>query len=684
MKKSFYPGLAFQSIKKNRKIYFPYILTCIGIVMMHNIVSTLSEDELLYVERGREFVKIIMNFGKWVIAVFAFIFLFYTYSFIIRRRKKEFGLYNILGMEKKNIARILFWETLITAVISLGAGILFSIVFYKAAELCMMNMLGGDLSYDFQIFPNAILNTVEVFGILFVILFLSSVGRVKFLNSISLLKSENVGEKPPKGNIIFAIIGLVMLGAAYYGAVTIDNPIQALNEFVIAVIIVIIATYLIMISGSVVFCRLLKKNKKYYYRSNHFVSVSSMAYRMKRNGAGLASICILATMVLVTVAMTSCLYFGNEDIVNVSYPREINVSISTNSVDGLSDDIIEPIKKEISKTVKNEGAKTDNIYEFRCAFITGLTVGDTVEVDSERVNRTGISYSDLISFQFMNLSDYNRMMGSNETLKQDEALFFSDKSYDYDSISFRGGNTFKIKTKDSMFSSHMQGLDQMVSVGVIVVPNIKEAIDGLKDMKLSSGNSMMTYYWDYFFDTGLDEEAQIELSKNIEESISEYCTKNSLYSELIDFDEAASRASNRGDIFSLCAGLFSIGIALSVVFLFGAVLIIYYKQVSEGYEDQSRFDIMQKVGMTKKEIRKSINSQLLTVFFLPLIFAGCHLIFAFPFIQKMLICFKISNTPLLIFVTALSFVIFALFYVFVYKITSNSYYHIVSDAKNKE
>ena len=163
-----------------------------------------------------------------------------------------------------------------------------------------------------------------------------------------------------------------------------------------------------------------------------------------------------------------------------------------------------------------------------------------------------------------------------------------------------------------------------------------------------------------------------------------YCTKNSIYDDLIEYNESTSRADGRGDIFSLCAGLFSIGIALSVVFLFGAVLIIYYKQVSEGYEDQSRFDIMQKVGMTKKEIRKSINSQLLTVFFLPLIFAGCHLIFAFPFIQKMLICFKISNTPLLIFVTALSFVIFALFYVFVYKITSNSYYHIVSDAKNKE
>lgn len=684
MKKSFYPGLAFQGIKKNRKIYFPYILTCIGIVMMHNIVSTLSEDELLYVERGREFVKIIMNFGKWVIAVFAFIFLFYTYSFIIRRRKKEFGLYNILGMEKKNIARILFWETLITAVISLGAGILLSIVFYKAAELCMMNMLGGDLSYDFQIFPNAILNTVEVFGILFVILFLSSVGRVKFLNSISLLKSENVGEKPPKGNIIFAIIGLILLGMSYYAAVTIDNPLQALAEFFIAVIMVIIATYLIMISGSVVFCKLLRKNKKYYYKSNHFVSVSSMVYRMKRNGAGLASICILSTMVLVTVAMTSCLYFGCEDIINTSYPREINVSVSVKNIEGLSDNIISPVKKVIAETAEKNGAEINNIYEYRYAIITGLLTEDNVETDSSRVERMSINYSNLTAFQFIDLSDYNRITGSNETLKQGEALFLCDKEYGYDNISFRGGNTFKIKKKDKMFSTNMQGLDLMISVGVIVVPDIENAIDGLKDMKLDSGNSMMSYNWDYFFDTGLDEEAQIELSKNIEESISEYCTENSIGDDLIEYNESTSRADGRKDIFSLCAGLFSIGIALSVVFLFGAVLIIYYKQISEGYEDQSRFDIMQKVGMTKSEIRKSINSQLLTVFFLPLIFAGCHLIFAFPFIQKMLICFKISNTPLLIFVTAISFIVFVLFYVIVYKITSNSYYHIVSDAKDKE
>ena len=370
MKFGFYPKLAASSILKNKRLYLPYLLTCIGMIIIFYIIMYLAMCSTITSISGGETLQSIFGLGSWIIAIFACIFLFYTNSFLTKHRKKEFGLYNILGMEKKNIARILFWETLITAVISLGAGILLSIVFYKAAELCMMNMLGGDLSYDFQIFPNAILNTVEVFGILFVILFLSSVGRVKFLNSISLLKSENVGEKPPKGNIIFAIIGLVLLGISYYAAVTIDNPIQALNEFVIAVIIVIIATYLIMISGSVVFCRLLKKNKKYYYKSNHFVSVSSMAYRMKRNGAGLASICILATMVLVTVAMTSCLYFGIEDIVNVSYPREINVSVSTNSVDGLSDDIIEPIKKEISKTVKNEGAKTDNIYEFRCAFIT--------------------------------------------------------------------------------------------------------------------------------------------------------------------------------------------------------------------------------------------------------------------------------------------------------------------------
>ena len=682
MKKSFYPKLAFDSIRKNKRMYLPYILTCIGMVMMHNIICTLCEDQSLYTISGGNTIQSMMGFGKWVIAIFACIFLFYTNSFIIRRRKKEFGLYNILGMGKKNIALVQLWEVMITAAISIGAGIFLGIVLSKAAGLGMLNMLGAEINYRFEIFPEAIINTLEVFGAVFVLLFLSSLMQLRFSSASALIKSENVGEKPPKGNILFGAAGVILLCFAYYQAVTIKNPVQALMHFFIAVIMVIVATYLIMIAGSVLFCRLLQKNKKYYYHSDHFVSVSSMVYRMKRNGAGLASICILATMVLVTIVTTACLYFGSEDSLNTVYPREINIEFNSESITAISEDKIDSLEKEILEIAEKAGAKTKNVVEKRYVSVTGIVDGKTVEVNSSaaKLNDTSI-YSELTIFSVIALDDYNRITGKNETLKNGEVMIYSAKKYDYDTISFNGGKTFQVKKVLDKFDEYATDPADIVPVMTLIVPNVKDAVSGLDQLTDQNEQTLLHYNFKYFFDTGLDEESQISLAKQYNDELKLINVSHD--NEKFVYVNCVSKVKEKNSLLANYAGMFYLGISLSVVFLFAAVLIIYYKQISEGYEDQARFAIMQKVGMTKKEIRRSINSQLLTVFFLPLFFAGCHLCFAFPFVKKLLLLFDLTNNTLLILTTAISFLAFALIYVIVYKITSNAYYHIVSEAKEK-
>ena len=337
MKTGFYPKLAFDGIRKNRRMYVPFICTCIGMVMMFYIISYLHYSDTIASMNGGQIMRSTLNLGSIVVGIFSCIFLFYTNSFLIRRRKKEFGLYHILGMGKLNIARILFWETLLTAVISLVLGIGFGILFSKLAELAMARLTHAQIIYSMHISPDSILFTLTVFGCIFILLFFNTLRQVHFSNAITLVKSESVGEKPPKGNILLGLLGMICLAAAYYLAVTVADPVSALGMFFIAVILVIVGTYLIMIASSVLFCRLLQKNKRYYYKANHFVSISSMAYRMKRNGAGLASICILATMVLVMLSTTVSLYFGMDDVLSNRYPYLFNTTFSYDSFDMMSD-----------------------------------------------------------------------------------------------------------------------------------------------------------------------------------------------------------------------------------------------------------------------------------------------------------------------------------------------------------
>lgn len=680
MRAGIYPKLAFDGIRKNKRLYIPYILTCVGMVMMYYIISFLQYSDTVVYLRGSETIKSMLGLGSWVIAIFACIFLFYTNSFLIRRRKKEFGLYNILGMGKRNIGLILLWESLIIVFISLATGLLLGFSFSKLAELGLANIIQQDTNYTLSVSFDAIGMTLMLFGVIFVLLFFNSLRQVRFSSAVSLLRSENVGEKPPKGNWFLGILGILILGAAYYIAVSIEDPISALLWFFAAVVMVVVGTYLVMISGSVLFCRILQKRKGYYYKPNHFVSVSSMVYRMKRNGAGLASVCILATMVLVMISSTTCLYFGCEDSLYSRYPKEINMDYRFLSAGDMSDENISALRSDILKITEDYDIKSDEISDYRTAFIAGLLEGNEVECDSSHMNYSNMaSYSNVYQFYFVPLEDYNKMMNTDETLQDDEALLYVYRDdYNEDTISFNRVGSLKIKKHIDKFTDTADAALSMIPSMFLVVPDIEKTVESFQNIAYDDGSMMMNLRWQYNFDTGLDKEKQIELYNKLNDFY-----QNNDSSGIFQIQYIESRAENKDDFYATFGGFLYLGIILSIVFIFAAVLIIYYKQISEGYEDQARFEIMQKVGMTKREIRKSINSQLLTVFFLPLIGAGLHLFFAFPIIQKLLTLFNLFNVTLFAVTTIISFIAFALLYALVYKITSNAYYNIVSGAKDK-
>lgn len=678
MKKGIYSRLALTGIGKNKKLYIPYILTCVGMVMMFYIITFLAGSDVMINYPGGDIIKSILGLGVYVIGFFAVIFLFYSNSFLVRRRKKEFGLYNILGMGKRNIARVMLWETLFIGVFSIVLGTALGILFSKLAELSMINIMDMEADYGLRIDLVSIRYTVVLFAFIFFLILLNSLRQVHLSNPIALLRSEHTGEKPPKANWFVAVLGLLVLGAAYYMAVTIKDPVTTLTAFFLAVIMVIISTYLVFISGSVAFCKILQKKKNYYYKTNHFVSVSSMSYRMKRNGAGLASICILCTMVLVMISSTACLYMGKEESLRERYPRNINVTISAESYSDLNSEDVRNVSDLCIETAENMGYEPKNLLDYSTlAFISYIRDGEIVFDDGEG----GFNFptNDLWQIYIVSLEDYNRVTGSSETLEENEVIINTgkDMDYGYDTVKIKGQEPLNVKKTAEGFENNGTDYVQIIPSLYIFVPDLGVQAERIYETSEESAESVKRFIG---FDLDASDSSQKEVYREIKEAINDSQIDSQDSSIIVSVESASNEKQS---FFATYGGMFFLGIILGIVFIFAAVLIMYYKQISEGYEDQSRFEIMQKVGMTKKEIKKSINSQMLTVFFMPLIAAGIHLAFAFPMIYKMLILFGLINQEFLIMVTVGCFLLFALLYMIVYKITSRAYYSIVSGGKGE-
>ena len=673
MKTAVHTRLALDGIRKNKQLYVPYIFG--GAIMsgITYIMHFLSSDRILdSIKKGARTLGAFLPLAGWITAIFSVIFLFYTNSFIIKRRSRELGLYNVLGMDKKNIAKVMAIESIAVAIMSIGAGLIFGISFSKLAEAALFKALGEKVGFAIYVHFPAVAITGAVFGGIYLLLLFNSLIRVAVSKPASLIMNDKAGEKEPKGNAVLAVIGLALLIGAYIISLSIKSPLNAIMLFFVAVIMVIVATYLLFIAGSVTLCRLLKKNKSYYYNPKHFVSVSSMSYRMKRNGAGLASICILSTMVLVTVTATGSLYSGLEETVREVFPYQMCADAQFESYSDLTDEFRKDFLEQADFLDCN-----DSVY-YDCVAASGyITNGEFNDDPSSLIIYDSSIADNIIELEMFSLSDYNRITGKNETLAEGECLVWSDKEAErFDTFTVRGEKPLDVKEHlDSFFKTTGNVLSSGVPRVYIVVSDLEKYASEL--VQIDNG----LYDFFLFFRSGYDTvyadkdsfDAGHKLSDNIFRNIEMNHPENGVLDTIVAF-----RQEFRDECTELYTGIFFMGITLSVVFLIAAVLIIYYKQITEGYEDASRFSIMRKVGMTRKEIRKSINSQVLTVFFAPLIAAGVHMAFAMPLISKLLKLMYLENTSILIATALCTFGAFAIFYAIIYKITSRTYYSIVS------
>ena len=659
-----YPRLAAGGIRRNGKLYVPYIMTCSLMTMMFYIVNFLSDNPFLDGMKGGSMMKQMMRTGIVIMAIFAAIFLFYTNSFLVKGRKREFGLYNVLGMGKRNIAAVMTWETLFVYLVSMAAGMGAGILFSKLAELLAVKIIRGEAQYQFSVSGGAVAATLFVFAVIFLLIYLNVLRQVFFSKPIELLHSENAGEKPPKANWFLAVLGALLLGAAYYMAITIEEPTTALLAFMLAVVLVILATYLLFIAGSVVVCRVLQKNKNYYYRTEHFISVSQMKYRMKKNGAGLASICILSTMVLVTVSSTTCLYMGAGHMMEQRYPRDIVASVQDHPRERIPE-----FRSDVEAFLDGEGVSAENILAYSYVNLSGAVVGDRFDMTLANAESVNL---DTRSVYVVPVADYNALYGTDITLADDEAaVYFKGRGFDYDRIQLDDWGSFKIARRLDKFD--ITGMDSAtVYDSIYLFVNSYDTLRSLQEHqnRLTEEHGGYIAECMYYFGFDLDESDDVKLDV--------YGQLSGWLAQKYEKYMLECRAAELNDYYGIYGGLFFLGIVFGGVFILAAVLIMYYKQVSEGYGDRARFDILRKVGMNDREIRRSVNSQVLTVFFAPLIAAGVHMAFAFPILTRLLGLFSMRDTGFLASVTLVCYCVFALIYVLIYALTSRSYYRIVS------
>lgn len=648
MNSRIYSRLAVSNIKNNRKTYVPFILTSILTVMMYYIIDALAGNDSIEITN----VITVLRMGCGVMVVFSVIFLFYTNSFLIKRRKKEIAVYNILGMGKGHIGRMLTVETLIVGGISIAGGIAGGMAFGKLMHLLLIRIIHYDVGMEFHISVQSVSDTVILFAFIFFLTWFYNLFQIRLANPIELLRGGSAGEKEPKTKVILALIGVVTMAAGYYLAVSTKNPLEAINTFFVAVILVIIGTYALFLAGSIALLKLLRKQKKFYYKPNHFVSVSGMIYRMKQNAVGLANICILSTIVLVMISSTVSLYVGMDDVMAHQYPNDYQMTLYE-----ASQEKIDKANKLIEEELDRGGLKKEG--ETACHYGTAVLISQGGNKFTTSENGT-YSPRDLTELYVIPQEDYQKLENTSTSLKENEVIIYTTaENYGRDSIQI-DGRKFQVTEELDDFVLEEKNQSRVAPGMYMIVANDEVA------MQLDSLKSGLRYDIDFDM-TGSDEEKAV-----VEEKIADRIT------EELPGTYFTSRQAGTESFFGFYGCLFFIGMYLGFMFLVATVLIIYYKQISEGLDDRERYVIMQKVGMDKREIRRAIRSQILIVFFLPLLFSILHIIVAFNVITKLLGVFGLFNTGLFVLCTVATVLIFAVFYIIVFAITAREYYKIVN------
>jgi putative ABC transport system permease protein len=603
----------------------------------------------------------VLGLGSIVTGIFAFILLLYINSFLIKRRKKEFGLFNILGMEKKHIARIMLLETVMIGLLCIGLGLIAGVLFSKLALLLLLKILAMNASFGFEVPLRAVSITVILFGAIFLINLVYNVFQVHVSKPIELLKGGNVGEKEPQTKWLIALTGAAALGGGYFIALTVKSPLAALNLFFVAVILVIIGTYCLFTAGSIAVLKALRRNKRFYYRTNPFIAVSGMIYRMKQNAAGLASICILATMVIVMVSSTVSLYIGLEDSLRTNYIREISVSASNVTYDD-----IKQVDDAIAETVKIRGLSIHNPIRLLYASEAAVQDGNAFT----GVRSAGFSSSGLSMLMFITAEEYHRIEGVSVELSEGEALVYIVKGkLPGETLDF-GGYSLNIRGRlDKMetIEEFSPLKNSMLAQSYVIVTADEQDLNRARQALNEGEEWLPGFQYNYLFDTKADRKAQADLVSSLQ-----YVMRDLSVHVFVE-----GREASKNEFISLYGVLFFLGLFLGALFILGTVLIIYYKQISEGYDDKERFAIMSKVGLSRGEIKKTIRFQVLSVFFLPLIMAVIHIAAAFPVICKLLTIFNMTNVPLYAICTALTILVFAVCYAMIYSLTARTYYRIV-------
>lgn len=656
MRKGFFPRLALSGIRKNRSIYYPYILTAVLTTAMMYIMGSLQNASTDY--SGT--LSFSLQLGIVVTSVFSVVFLFYTNSFLMRRRKKEFGLYNILGMEKRHLARLILWETALMLVISLALGLAAGVLLDKLMHLALSRLVGQTASLTFALSPGAMRYTAVLISLTFVLILVNSVRQVYFARPVELLRSAEVGEREPKARWLLGLLGLASLGTGYWLSATVKDAGAMILFFFVAVLLVIAGTYLLFTSGSITLLKVLRKNRRYYYQPDHFISVSGMIYRMKQNAVGLANVCVLCTMVLVMVFSTLSLWLGMEDTLNSRIRADIDVRSKTTDIAAL--------EAAVDEVLQQAGASRENTWTYRYLSFSALPAKDGF------VTPASFTESDMLiaspaTFQVLVLEDYNRMLGQSETLAPGEALLECSRgNFEGDTLRLLD-ETFTIKKRISDGLGAGQALASIYDYYCLVVDSMdtlarldrqQQALYGDLSSSVSTTMSFTLV------------PASEELSRSVGTLLRDRA-------EADGFTSVAERSELEENLLALYGGLLFVGLFLGLLFTMAMILIIYYKQITEGYEDRERYRIMRKVGLSRREIRRSISSQILIVFFLPLAAAGLHVTFAFPGIVTMFRALSMTNVTLIAGCALGSFAGFAALYGAVYLLTARVYYRIVSE-----
>ena len=689
MKTGFFLKLARSNISKNRRFFLPRILSEAGLLCVFYIVFTLRTDERILQLRGGQYIEVFMSIGTAVMMLLSVILLFYINSFLMKQRKREFGVYNILGLEKRHICRVLFHETALSSLASVVLGLAMGTLFYKLCSLLICQLLNAEIILGFY-FINA--RSLALSGAFFLVLDVMAYGvncvTIARMKPVEMLSSANVGEREPKVKWPLLVLGLLALGGGYYISLTTQNPLKALVLFFVAVILVIIGTYFLFVAGSIFVLKALKKNKRFYYNKKHMPAVSGLLYRMKQNAVGLASIAILATGVLVMISTTVSLYAGAEETVKRNFPQDYYLSaryLQWSDEGQLLHS--EDMPRETLLRAVEQGAEKNGLTIKEMDFQEYLTVSYIYENDTLTCERVSGNAADnlkgLSVITYITEEMYRSLGGEALNLAKDEIavcpMDIRQSGFDRPTLTI-GEDTYQIKTTIPLFPIS-SGMEAAATNSYGIVVEDESVLAHIFDQQKAAYGEAASDYTRRIAASFAGRGANSDVGEKLERDVKEYL-KEVAFPQQQEPGESLVITGNtvwgaRESVTAMCGALLFLGIILGLVCLFATVLIVYYKQISEGYEDRARFQIMQKVGMSRREVKSTINSQVLLVFFLPLVVAGMHLAFAFPILEKMLHILFLSSTSLFVACSLVTFGVFAAVYTLIYIATARTYYKIV-------